>query len=202
MPHRIFLAIPASPGLQQQAFEFQQQHSNLHVRWLSGHNLHITLVPPWEEDNIETVIEILNRHYDRPQHQMFGERRNPYLHEKSRQGSLDKARDDMRVIFTSASFGPNPNSPRLIWATGETPKALPELKSKLESILNTQPEQRDFKTHITLARFRPDDFKTFPSKSLIEQIHWGMPVDSFVLYESHLSPSGAEYEILETFKFV
>lgn len=182
--HRLFVAIPISEDLQNQAFNFRKNYKNLHVRWLSGKNLHITLVPPWYTQDIASVKEKLE--------------------------SLKGKISPFNVKFENISFGPNQSSPRLIWASGKTPPQIIELKTLSEKALgeknlgekafNRQPENRPFILHLTLARFRPEDFKNFPIKSLDERIDWVENINSIVLMESHLSQQGADYEILQTIK--
>jgi len=173
--HRLFLAIPVPQEIQQRAFEFQRRHTTFNVRWIPGGNLHVTLIPPWNEYHPQSVVALLrsSRIPIRP----------------------------FRISYASISVGPDRQSPRLIWATGESPNELLNLKSLSGHILNKQAKRPDFKTHITLARFRPESFKTLPLQTLNESIRWNMDVDSFALYESHLSPAGATYTIRETFTF-
>lgn len=186
---RIFLAIHASSALQAEAIAWQANYERLPVRWLKGHNLHLTLIPPWYESDIEKV-----------------------------KSKIEKAGNTVRpfaIRFERVTYGPNPRSPRLIWAEGRTPREMEDLKSKIENLLRQQPaasqergeprlggprrENRPFRLHLTLARFHPEDFSQFPLKHLDSPVDWRNEVKSFVLMESHLAPGGAEYEILETY---
>lgn len=179
--HRLFVAIPISEGLQNQALNFRKNYKNLPVRWLSGKNLHITLIPPWYTHDIASVKEKLE--------------------------SLKGKMSAFNVKFENISFGPSLSEPRLIWASGKTPPQIIELKNLSEKALgeknlgekalNRQPENRPFILHLTLARFRPEDFQKFPIKSLDEKIDWVENINSIVLMESHLSQKGADYEILQ-----
>jgi 2'-5' RNA ligase len=96
----------------------------------------------------------------------------------------------------------------MIWATGKAGEEIGKLKKLIETALvdNTrtyadakQKSVRDFKMHITLARFKNT---TLMSPLILrggDNIDWRMQVSSFVLYQSHLSPVGADYEVLEEF---
>lgn len=55
--------------------------------------------------------------------------------------------------------------------------------------------------HLTLARFREEDFTNFPAKKLDEEVVWNETASSIVLMQSHLSRQGADYEILMEAKF-
>ena len=85
----------------------------------------------------------------------------------------------------------------MIWATGEAPEELLELKEEIELQLGVTPEKRKFSLHFTLTRFREEDFRKFPVKKLHEHIDWKENVHSVVLMESRLSRDGADYEVLE-----
>lgn len=88
---------------------------------------------------------------------------------------------------------------RVLWAGIAAPGAMSDLYTQIEQALVTvgfAPEGRAFHPHVTLARLRAsrpdravDDFleqhETLASQPLI--------VDRFVLYESRLSPQGADY---------
>ena len=180
--HRIFVAIDLSKELQKKVLTFQKSlsqkiftsASGSDVRWLSGKNLHITLIPPWYENNPTEIIAKL----------------------KTIRGQFSA----FELEFTKITYGPNPNSPRLIWASGQTPPVIIELQKNLQKILNISTENRPFLLHFTLARFRQEDFKNFPIKTLNEKISWHQNVSSIVLMQSHLSRTGADYEILEKIK--
>jgi 2'-5' RNA ligase len=141
------------------------------VRWVKPKNLHITLVPPWYEENIKQIKEVL--------------------------GSIRDTFGPFEIIFERITYGPDPRRPRLIWAEGEASLEIRNLKLEIERALNQKPEERPFKLHLTIARFRPETFSSFPIKKLDEKVFWRDEVKSFVIMESHLSPEGADYEVLE-----
>ncbi len=180
MSRRIFLAVLASGELARSADEFSRKYSRLPVRWLKSHNLHFTLVPPWYAEDVNTAITLLGR-----------------LDRLPAQTGLP---DPFDIFLNRVSFGPSPREPRLIWAEGQAPKPMADLKSALERCLGQRPESRPVRLHLTLARFRPENFQGFPVKQIDEQVSWRMTVDSFALLESHLSQSGAEYELLKEFR--
>lgn len=182
--HRIFIAIPISEKLQQEILSWEEKYKKLlvvskvepPVRWLAGKNLHITLIPPWYADNNGI--------------------KNLKLKIKDSMTSLKP----FKIQFEKVTYGPDPRRPRLIWTEGPTPKGLPELKAKLEKALDQKQEKRLFKLHLTIARFRPEDFKNFPVKKLDEEVDWRNEVNKIILMESHLARSGADYEVLSKFK--
>lgn len=168
---RVFVAIGVSPKLQETIVEWEKNYQKLPVRWLAPKNLHITLIPPWYEENVEGVAKSLSFLEGKP-------------------GSFE-------MEFDKVTYGPDPRRPRLIWAEGKAPEKIVRLKSELEKMLTKEPEQRPFiRLHLTIARFRPEYFVNFPIKTLDEKVFWQDTVTSFVLMESHLSRSGADYEVL------
>jgi len=171
---RIFIAIPISEKLQKKIANYRDFYHGLPVRWLEGKNLHITLVPPWEEDDIDKVDKIL-----KPLENKFGK---------------------IEIGFKNISFGPNPRNSRLIWATGKTPQKIIELKKSLEQVLNKPSKRKDFLLHLTIARFRPEDFKNFPIKKIDDKMNWQDIAEEFVIMQSHLSRQGADYEILKRYR--
>ncbi len=173
----MFIAIPLSGNFQNFSLNFQKKHPFLPVRWLFGHNLHITLIPPFYEDK-EKLKELLRE---------FKPEVSPF-----------------NLNFEKITFGPS-HEKRLIWFEGKTPPEIIKLKNQLEKYLRNKEipievNTRPFLLHVTLARFRPEDFQKFPVKNLDEHSALQEKIDSFVLMESHLAPQGAEYEIIDKFE--
>jgi len=170
--HRIFIAIGIPKTLQLKISEwrgnFSRKRSFPTLRWLSPENLHITLIPPWYED--ERGLQKIKEHLEK-----------------------FTFRGPFKISFHKISYGPDPKRPRLIWLEGRTPKQIVELKTELEKILSQKSEARPFKVHLTIARFRSEAFSSFPIKKIGESISWSEQVKSFLIMESHLSPSGAQY---------
>lgn len=107
----------------------------------------------------------------------------------------------IKIKFNKITYGPNPHSPRLIWAEGEISKELNQLHQALENKLIDQGidikvENRLFKPHITLTRL-----KTKPSTLLKieEKIDESFLIDHIVVIESELSDQGPKYTDLATY---
>ena len=173
MKKRVFVAIKASEGLQKKISDWQEKFAAADsVRVISSENLHITLIPPWYEENVDKQIPKL----------------------KKIKGSI------FNIEFKKVTFGPNLGRPRLIWAEGETSPELYKLKSLLDDLFpEYKSKHKNFILHMTLARFNPDSFSKFEINKLDEEILWQDNVSSFVLMQSHLSRTGANYEVLEEF---
>ncbi|HUZ93179.1 MAG TPA: RNA 2',3'-cyclic phosphodiesterase [Candidatus Paceibacterota bacterium] len=173
MKKRIFAAIAISDSLQEEILRYEEKWNRLPVRWLQGKNLHLTLVPPWYGEVGETVASFANT-----------------------AGSGVSA----ELTFQKVQYGPDEHRPRLVWAKGKAAKSIHDLKCRLEHLLEVKSEYRPWLPHLTIARFKPEDFSRFPVKKIDDAVSWSENVQSFVLMESSLSRSGAEYKILEEFK--
>jgi 2'-5' RNA ligase len=173
MARRIFVALPMSSAITQAVAEWRAEHGSLPVHWVDGKNLHMTIVPPWNEEDADRAADIL----------------------RTIEGSIG----GFNAKFTRVTYGPTQRKPRLIWASGESPDQLFILKHSAERTLGRVPETRPFRMHVTVARFRPEEFANFPVQKLSEEISWKESFSSFVLMESHLTPAGTTYEVLAEF---
>ncbi len=170
MNARIFIAVPVPADIQQTVASWQEAwRDRLPVRWIAGRNLHLTLIAPWTESNVRTVTAQFD--------------------------PLGKF-EPFEVTFSTISFGPSQRAPRLVWATGPTPPELVNLVATSEEHFKQPTGFRPVLLHLTLARFNPADFPSFPAKQLDEKVDWRMTVDSVALMESRPTPSGSEYRTL------
>ncbi len=172
---RIFIALGISERLKEKIETWRKHRPDLPVRWILNKNLHITLIPPWYSEDVEGVIEKLR--------------------------SRNIGVKPFTVLFKRITLGPDPKHPRLIWVEGESSEEIVLLKTLLENLLQKRKEKRDFSPHLTLARFGSKDFPSFPEKKLYENISWKEGFYSFLVMESHLKRSGAEYRMLASVPF-
>lgn len=171
---RVFLGIPLSKELQAKVATWQTAHQNLPVRWVLDKNIHITLVPPWEESDFDGTLE-----------------------------KLELIKNEFKkftVQFDWIGLGPSLFDPRLIWAYGKAPIEINKLAKTSYLALGLQPPEREFRLHATLARFSREDFVKFSDKKIHEPANWKMNVEKITLFESHLGPSGADYTSLGEIK--
>jgi 2'-5' RNA ligase len=168
---RVFVGIKADEEIQKQILKWQEKFKNLPVRFIKPQNLHLTLLPPWYENNPDRLVKDLKK---------FNSEIKPFS-----------------ITFEKIMTAP-PNNPRLIWTEGPTVPELSKLREALAQYLKKSKGKRHFKPHITLARFKPQDFN-FIGK--IEENLEIKPstVSTFTLFESTLSRSGAQYRTIEKF---
>ena len=172
---RLFIALPVGGSLSSDALTWQADHVGWPVNWLAGDHFHITVVSPWFETELDKVINKLDEF-------------------------AQTARNTFFIDFNKVVFGPNRQAPRLIWAEGNPPHSLLKLKDDLEVALN-RPDPRFYRLHLTLARFKAEDFG--PSlPNLFDRVDWGGEIKGFTLLESVLKPDSApEYLKIKDFSF-
>lgn len=170
MEHRVFIAVALSEDLKQKIVDWEQS-ADLPVRWIIPENLHITLLPPWQETDLKNTIKLFK--------------------------GLEKL-PKVDLACLNISYGPDPQDPRLIWINCEPSPALETIKNQIESIFPSPRENRKYIPHITLARFPHRKQKRLLESPLDVPFSWEEQIKSIQLIESKLLPEGAKYQILET----
>ena len=171
MPRRLFLAAMSSKAIQDKVYEWRK-NLDIPVKWVPLENLHITLLPPWQETNVKDAKERLHR--------------------------IDLEKDPIKIEFIKLSYNPGKQA-KLIWAEGKTPKALQNLQSRIRRIFKDKIDEtllhKEFLLHLTVARFNTFDFSKLPP--INERISWEETIDRVALVESILDPNGARYRVLD-----
>jgi len=114
----------------------------------------------------------------------------------------------VRMTFRGLGCFPSERRARVLWAGVEASANLPELARDLDSALaplGVAREDRPYVPHLTLARFRepkPQSRLQAELESWKTKEFGQSETGEFFLFESKLSPRGAEYRKLETFSFV
>ncbi len=170
---RIFIALTFSEDFQRKTRQWSDGFRQAFpAHWLPGHDLHFTLIPPWEERNIEQLIQRLSA--------------------VNLEGILP-----LKVAFERVSFGPRPGEERLIWATGRMPRNVALLIERLERFLN-RPRRR-ITAHVTLARFNQEMLSSFPTASLDEKVSWEDTINSLTIMETIKTGEGMAYPVQARF---
>ena len=113
----------------------------------------------------------------------------------------------VELEFRGVGFFPNDRHPRVFWAGIAATPNLAELAGCIEqelAPLGIPREERPFKPHLTLARFKSEDGLPRLREAIASAgaLDFGaMREESFHLYGSRLKPGGAEYMKLATFPF-
>ncbi|HXH49385.1 MAG TPA: RNA 2',3'-cyclic phosphodiesterase [Terriglobia bacterium] len=102
-------------------------------------------------------------------------------------------------------FFPDARRPRVFWAGLEAPPDLARLAAQVENALaplGFPPENRPFKPHLTMARFKlPGPQRKLESLVAVldNPLLGSFEVSEFFLWESRLMPGGAEYHKVARF---
>jgi len=124
---RIFVALRMAPEIAGELARMARELERFPVRLIAPADIHLTLVPPWNEASIPDAVEKLHRVADR-----FG---------------------DFTLEFRHIGYGPQPRRPRLLWAECAAGPDLTRLHAELLLVFG-QTDERPFRPHVTLARLR------------------------------------------------
>lgn len=185
MKRRIFIGIDLPAELKAEAANAITQWRFLPIRWTPPENWHITLVPPryLEDQELSALVKLLERR---------------------------KIDEPFPVVFSRVLLAPPGVPARMIWLEGATPPELPKLKHKLEKLWVSQPSVPSLKPelrlphlHVTLARFEPGHLRELEAKTrVLGEVNFSFTAREIAVMESHLKPSGAEYETLATIPLI
>ena len=113
--------------------------------------------------------------------------------------------ESFAVGLRGFGFFPDASRPRVCWVGVEAPANLNQLAEQVEEAMGKigfAREQRPFRPHLTLARFKvpqPQSALQLLLSQQGEQELGNFEVSEFFLFESKLSPQGAEYRKVERF---
>ena len=187
---RLFVALDIDASIRQRISEFRDQMRRVapDVRWVGPETFHVTLQFLGETKKLEQIQQALR--------QVKGSQIN--------------------LTFRNTGFFPNPKSPRVFWVGIEFDQSLQELVKSIAEALRPLGFERDkapFQPHLTLARSgsgRPRPVRDEHSASGLRQVRAAvetmpslefgtMTAREFCLYESNLSPAGAQYSKLSRY---
>ena len=126
-PSRIFIAIKIAAEITDALAQMTRGLERFQVRLVAPIDIHLTLVPPWNEILIPEAVERLRRVADK-----F---------------------DPFALTFQHIGYGPDPKRPRLFWAECVAGHKIVELRAALLLAFG-QSDEQPFRPHVTLARLR------------------------------------------------
>lgn len=180
---RLFFAINLPSELKGELLDYQDQYSQLPVKWTPKANLHITLVFLGETAS--------------------GKRQKI---NKTAQ-SVQKEFSDFKCNLKKVVLAPPGSTPRMFWVRVEKKPPLLELQRELEKNLlrvsgtgYQEQSNRDYLPHVTLGRIDQDKWEQLEERVRVTKLlNLSFRTDSFELMQSKLKPSGAKYKTLKTF---
>jgi len=189
---RLFVALDIPDAVRQAIVDYvhELRRDAPDAKWVRDESYHITLkfIGEWRRD-VREVIDALQTVETSP----------------------------VTLAMRGNGFFPSARSPRVFWIGIEADANLVPLAHKVDeacSTLGIERESRAFSPHLTLARSgsgspRPrKDERTVPSMKCLAERIAAMPTPEFgtihatefFLYESKLSPNGAKYTKLKSFR--
>ena len=193
--HRIFIAINLPEKVKTELEKLEKEIESLFppklnrgmFRWVKKENLHITLlfIGSVRDEEIPKISQIVK--------------------------DIAQSQKPFSLRIEKVSYGPPKKiPPRLIWVEVGRKPELSEIAKKLkkemaESGILRKVEQREFSPHITLARIKSFWWKRIEPEERPEierEIALDFEVNSIEIMESKLKKTGAEYQILESAKFL
>ena len=153
------------------------------IRWVNNENLHVTLF-------------------------FFGEihaNQIPELRRLLRSTAQNLSRFSFSV--TAPGIFKKGKEPRVLWLGIKAPEILFEIKKEIDkaaAVLGFIPDEKTFRPHLTLGRFVPRQEVHPALKSALMEMqteeHSEYFVSELILFESKLSPEGAQYYPIEIFQ--
>ncbi|NQV14229.1 RNA 2',3'-cyclic phosphodiesterase [bacterium] len=184
-PIRTFLAIPLPLSLRKYLFHFRDPIKNVEdrINWIKAENIHITLNFLGDTDP-----------------ESMGEQSQGLAKIVANYPAFELGTMDTGVF-------PHANAPRVIWvSTAAYDSTLNNFKIDLDNHLRQlgyQLDKRKFQPHITLGRVKSISRKsTFIHDFMSAEVReTNFMVNEIKWIKSDLTPTGANYEELEIFKF-
>ena len=167
-PVRIFVALRISPDIALALAQYGRDLEQFSVRPVAPADIHLTLVPPWNEVSPAEAVEKLRRVVDR-----FC----PFT-----------------LTFRHVGYGPEPKRPRFLWAECVASKEIAEFRVALIQAFG-QADERPFRPHVTLARLRDKGRAIARKHPLDQDLAYTQRIDSVELMQSP-SPGGSGYKML------
>ncbi len=131
------------------------------VRLIAPGDIHLTLVPPWNESAISAAVDKLRG---------AAERATPFT-----------------LAFRHLGYGPQVRRPHLLWAECAESVALSALHAALLAAFG-QSEQRPFRPHVTVARIRGNGAAVARKQPIDRALALAQSVNTVELMQS--PPSG------------
>ncbi len=167
-PTRVFIAIKIAPGVAQALADLSVPLHGPEVRRVVAADIHLTLVPPWDETAISNTVAKLTR--------------------------LVASHDSFELKFQRVCYGPDPTHPRLLWAECAVSGELAALRSALLATFE-RAEPRPFRPHVTLARIRQHGAAIARKQPIDRDLVLSQQVASVELMQSP-PPGAAGYTLL------
>jgi RNA 2',3'-cyclic 3'-phosphodiesterase len=171
-PPGVFVGLKIAPEIANKLAEFAAALKNPSARPVAAADIHLTLVPPWNEASIPDAIEKL--------------------------GHIAERSSAFWLIFEHVGYGPQPRRPRLLWTDCAATEELGALHTALLQAFG-QADERAFKPHVTLARIRVDGSAVARRHPIDQSLSLRQWVETIELFQSP-PPSATGYRVLTSLR--
>jgi len=181
---RTFIAIPiqAGPKLRETHTKLRNELKNEKIKWVDADHFHLTLffLGDTRDEQVKQVDQML--------------------------ASLVKEFPDFTIRLEGLGVFKNISKPRVLWAGIKDYDPLREIKTAIDrqmSSLGFEPDKREFKPHLTLARIKWIDHRDKLRQLIDEhqQREWqSAHIDQIIYFESRLTQSGPVYRPIGRYK--
>jgi 2'-5' RNA ligase len=166
--NRIFVGLKMTPEIAASLAACLERIDSVPLRRVPENDIHLTLVPPWNEASIPAAVERLSK-------ALAGFECFP-------------------LSFERLCYGPERRRPRLVWAECA---ASPEIEALQGALLEAfgQVNERPFRPHVTLARLERKDSAKARRHPVDQRLSLTQPVRSVELFRSP-SPGTRGYQVV------
>ena len=171
-PARIFVALRIAPRIADRFAQIARALEKLPVRLVAPADIHLTLVPPWNEVSIPDAIEKLR-------------------------GVADKCAA-FTLEFRRIGYGAEPRRPRFLWVECAAGRDIAELRSALLLEFG-QTDERSFRPHVTLARLRGNGAAIARKHPIGQDLSLTQQIDCVELMQSP-APGERGYRVLASLR--
>jgi RNA 2',3'-cyclic 3'-phosphodiesterase len=171
-PARVFVGLKAVPEIAEKLVRIAQGLERFEVRRVAADDIHLTLVPPWNETSIPDAIAKLGR--------------------------VAQNFRAFQLTFRHVGYGPQPRRPRLLWADCASSDEIAALRMALLQAYG-QTDERPFKPHVTLARIRAAGPAIARKHPIDQPLSLTQRVESIELFQSP-APGSSGYRVLASLR--
>jgi 2'-5' RNA ligase len=155
--NRIFVGLKMTPEIAGSLAAIAERIESVPLRRVPENDIHLTLVPPWNETSIPDAVQKLRR--------------------------AVAGFECFPLFFERLCYGPERRRPRLVWAECA---ASPEIEALQDALLEAfgQVNERPFRPHATVARIDRKDSATARRHPVDQTLSLVQPVCSVELFRS------------------
>lgn len=171
-PARVFVGVKMAPDIARELVTIARELKDFDVRLVAADDIHLTLVPPWDEVSTSEAIEKL-----RPVSARYAA---------------------FPLTIQHVGYGPDARRPRLLWADCAVTDEIAALRAALLEIFG-QTDARPFRPHVTLVRLRGNGRAIAPKHPIDRQLSLTQRVESVELFQSP-PPGENGYRVLASIR--